>query len=172
MPQLLLVRHAEPEFTGILLGRKDVSLSAEGRAMAQARLPAFDASVAYVSPLRRAQETAAFLSAGIPRVTLPDLAEIGLGQWEGFAWRQVEERWPEMAARKLSNWFQVAPPEGESWDQVIVRARNALSRIREGPFPAIVVAHQGIHSALAWLITGTGPGEFKQGYCEGIPYDF
>jgi broad specificity phosphatase PhoE len=157
MPQLFLVRHGEPELKGTLLGRRDPGLSAEGRLAAQAALAGMSAAVAYVSPLRRAQETAAFLPPEIRRITVDALAEIGLGEWEGLEWREVEARWPDVARRKMERWFDIPAPGGETWQQVAARAASAIEQILSGQFPAVVVAHLGINSALTAQLTGCDP---------------
>jgi broad specificity phosphatase PhoE len=168
MPELLLVRHAEPERKSVLLGRLDPVLSAAGHHCAAQKMPELRAAVAYVSPLRRAQQTASYLDADIPRVTLPDLAEVDLGDWEGLLWEDVELQWPELARRKIERWFDVPAPGGEGWADVHARARRVLEIIRNGPAPAIVVAHLGINSMLRHCMTGCDPQSHCQQYCEVI----
>ncbi|MCC6341418.1 MAG: histidine phosphatase family protein [Bryobacterales bacterium] len=171
MPRLFLIRHGEPELKGTLLGRRDPGLSAEGRIAAGAAMAGIDAAVAYVSPLRRARETAAFLPPGIRRIITGGLIEIGLGEWEGLEWREVEARWPDVARRKLERWFDVPAPGGETWPRVAARAARVIERIRAGPFPAAVVAHLGINSAIIARLTGSDPRMCVQGYCEILTYD-
>lgn len=139
MPRLFLIRHGEPELKGTLLGRRDPGLSAEGRIAAGAAMAGIDAAVAYVSPLRRARETAAFLPPGIRRIITGGLIEIGLGEWEGLEWREVEARWPDVARRKLERWFDVPAPGGETWPRVAARragdradSRGSVSGRRRG----------------------------------------
>ncbi len=170
MPELLLVRHAEPDWKGALLGRRDCGLSEQGRDAAAKAIPPIRAAAAYISPLRRARETASLLDPSILRTTVEELAEIGLGQWEGKTWPEVEDQWPELARRKMQDWFGVPAPGGETWDQALERARAALARIRQGPFPAVAVAHLGINAALAYLITGHDPKQHVQQYCEILTY--
>ncbi|MBL8222188.1 MAG: histidine phosphatase family protein [Bryobacterales bacterium] len=171
MPQLLLVRHGEPERKGVLLGRLNTGLSAAGLAQARSALSGLEAAVCYVSPLRRAQETAACLPEAMPRVTLEDLAEIGMGDWEGLRWSEVEDEWPELASKKLTNWFGIPAPGGERWEEIVARAEQALARMRQGPFPAIAVGHQGLHAVLDSLLSGRRPEGFLQEYCEVRTYD-
>lgn len=166
MPKLFLVRHGEPLNKGLLLGRMDPELSVAGHAAARAALGTLEAAIAYVSPLQRAQQTASYLPGPVPRVTLEELPEISLGEWEGLHWSEVEARWPDLAQRKLERWFEVPAPGGEAWDAVLARATAAIERIRQGPFPAVVVAHHGINSVLTSLVTGCDPHTHKQAYCE------
>src|SRR5207244_2829339 len=79
----LLARHGESEWNRVrrFQGANDVGLSDVGRAQAEALGCAvkrgYRVAVAYVSPMRRALETAELALAGttIPRVPLPDLRE-------------------------------------------------------------------------------------------------
>jgi broad specificity phosphatase PhoE len=169
MPQLFLVRHAEPLLSGVMLGRTDSPLSDAGRLEARARLAALPCAVVYSSPLLRARETAAVIPA--PLVLLDDLAEIAYGEWEGLSWNEIERRWPDLARRKREDWFAVTPPGGESWDQVAIRAARALRRIREGPFPAAAVAHFGFNSEFLRQAAGRDPVTFSQSYCEVVSVD-
>lgn len=166
MPELFVVRHAEPEMSGVMLGRTDPPLSAAGRLDAQARMASLRGRIVYSSPLRRALDTASFVPA--PLEVIADLAEVGYGEWEGLTWAAIEERWPEMARRKRQDWFAVTPPGGESWQQVSARASRALQRIRRGPFPAIVVAHFGFNAEFLRLAAGMPPLTFSQAYCEVV----
>lgn len=154
--------------SGVMLGRTDPPLSAAGRVEARARMAVLSAAVVYSSPLRRARETASYVSAPAV-VVLEDLAEIAYGQWEGLSWSEIEMKWPDLARHKQQDWFAVTPPGGESWEQVTVRAAHALEHIRRGPFPAIVVAHFGFNAEFLRQAAGIDPISFWQGYCEVVP---
>ncbi len=167
MPELFVVRHAEPELRGVMLGRTDPPLTPNGLRQAQASLGSLCCAVVYSSPLQRARQTAAVIPA--PLVVLDDLAEISYGAWEGLTWAEIEARWPELVRRKQQDWFSVTPPGGESWPQVSVRAARALEHIRGGPFPAAVVAHFGWNAEFLRLAAGRDPITFSQSYCEVIP---
>jgi broad specificity phosphatase PhoE len=90
---------------------------------------------------------------------------------KGTTSKSAEEHWPELAAKKLQDWFGIAAPGGERWGEIAARASRALETIRRGPFPAIVVGHQGIHAVIDFLLTGRRPESFTQGYCEVRTYD-
>src|SRR6185312_10960435 len=80
-----------------------------------------DAIVA--SPLQRTVRTAEEVAAvtGVPVLT-------DEGAWEGLTFAEVRERWPS----ELTTWLadpSVAPPGGESFDQVSERVTAALHRI-------------------------------------------
>jgi broad specificity phosphatase PhoE len=160
VPTLYLVRHGEPALKGVLLGRSDPPLSEAGRAqMAAIRL---DAAVIYCSPLRRALESAELIGGEI--VVLPDLAEIGLGDWDGKSWAEIEAKDPELAARKLQDWTGVTPPGGETWDEFTERIDRTLEIVRRGPFPAAIVAHVAVNACIAHRVSEAAALSFRQEY--------
>lgn len=127
----LLLRHGqtahsvERRFSGVA---GDPQLTATGRAQARAaagmlRSAPFDVVVS--SPLRRARETAEVLG----REVLVDdgFRETDFGQWEGFTFSEIAQRWPD----EMQAWLAdpaVAPPDGESFADTKVRVREALAR--------------------------------------------
>jgi broad specificity phosphatase PhoE len=81
MPALYVIRHAQPETSGLLTGQTDPELSLAELEQAS-RLNKLK-GIVYSSPLRRALHTALYLS---PKpVILPGLAEITYGEWMGSA---------------------------------------------------------------------------------------
>ena len=163
MAALFLIRHAEPAVKGVFLGQLDPPLSPTGHAQAQRVLSHLQVKIAYVSPLRRARETASYLrSAQV--VVFPELQEIDFGEWTGKTWQQIQAGWPELTSQKLKDWLGTTPPSGESWVSFVCRVRSAWQRIRSGPSPAVVVAHEGVNAALASIIDGRSPLNFSQAY--------
>lgn len=146
---LVLLRHGVTESTLRKLfcgsGGSDPGLVAEGEAQA-ARAAAWiarhhDVDAIVASPLRRTQETAGFVAreTGLP-VTLDDgVAEAAFGDWDGHSFAEIMAQWPT----ELSTWLEstdVAPPGGESFDEVQDRVRAARDRIlAEHPGETVVV---------------------------------
>ncbi len=169
MRKLLLVRHAEPALTGVLLGHTDPPLGEAGLRRAREVLGLLRPAVVYTSPLERARQTAAVIAA--PVVVLDELAEISFGDWDGKTWAEVEAAWPELARRKQADWLGVTPPGGEDWASFRLRIHRALDRIRGGPFPAVAVAHAGVNAEMAHQLTGADPAAFAQDYCGALEYE-
>ncbi|MFL6415703.1 MAG: histidine phosphatase family protein [Bryobacteraceae bacterium] len=165
MALLYLIRHARPEGAGTFLGQEDPPLAPGALDQVAQSLSTLSVKAAYLSPLRRAVQTASCLRCTRVRL-FPELREIGFGQWTGKTWSEIEAQWPELAMRKLRDWEQVTPPRGELWTDFSDRVRRAWDRIREGPFPAAIVAHQGVNAILANFATGVPVWQFKQGYGE------
>jgi broad specificity phosphatase PhoE len=116
---LVFVRHAQPEWEPDGRAVDDPSLSELGRAQAQ-RLAEelakerFDAL--YVSPLRRALETAEPIGARLSVESKVEswLREIGLPALEGWPREAVQRFFEEARARDLERWWD-GPPDGESF---------------------------------------------------------
>jgi ribonuclease H / adenosylcobalamin/alpha-ribazole phosphatase len=146
--RIILVRHGETALTrqGRYSGRGDPPLSEQGEAQAMAaggRVAgiARDVAAVFTSPLVRCVRTAELIAAelgGVDVTVLPDLIECDFGRWEGLTFAEAQEGWPaEMAAWLASP--SVAPPGGESFDAVRVRAQNALGTVLRAYGQGVVV---------------------------------
>lgn len=161
---LYLVRHAEPQRSGVILGALDSPLSAAGRAHAarlwEGREPL---AAIFSSPLARALETARLIGPLEP-VVVPGLSELSHGRWDGLSWEEAERADPDTARRKQADWLGVTAPGGEPWPDFRERVRRASAIVLRGPFPCAVVAHGAVNSALAQLLAGLDPIAFRQPY--------
>ena len=151
----LLVRHGETANTvaKLFCGREgtDPGLTERGRAQALAAGKALaqdfsgeNAVAVVASPLRRAQETAAVVAEalGLEVRTEPAFAEAAFGEWDGLDFATVRARWPH----ELQAWLDspaVAPPGGESLDDVATRVRLGRDKVqaRFGGRTVVVVSH-------------------------------
>lgn len=149
---LLLLRHGETAGSvgKLFSGRGGADHALTERGEAQAALAAAvvhargDVSAIVSSPLLRCRQTAARAAALLDLyVTVDDdLAEAGFGAWDGLTFDEVNGRWPE----QLTEWLgrtDVAPPGGESMDDVVERTRRARDRVLAA-YPGqvvLVVAH-------------------------------
>jgi alpha-ribazole phosphatase len=170
LPKLYVVRHAEPEITGVLLGRTNPALSPAGRQAARDRLGGLRVDRVYTSPLRRCAETAEQINASV--LADENLCEIHLGEWDGLSWAEIEERYPELAALKAKDWFGVTPPGGEPWASFAARVTTALRRAMEAYVPAAIVAHVAVNAVIAQALTGADPAAFNQPYCGVMEFEF
>lgn len=120
---LYLVRHGETQanLEQRWYGALDAPLTARGEAQVAATAAYFAAAARtqpidafYVSPLPRAQRTAAAIarSIGLAPVVEPGLSEFSIGDWEGRTYRDLidtEDLWGRWASDP-----HFAPPNGES----------------------------------------------------------
>jgi len=123
-----------------LSGDNQLPLSERGRQQAQAlagRLASIAGAAAVLSsPLPRARETAAPIAAalGLPVGIEPGLQEVDFGDWEGMTFAEAARSAPAAMAAWSRN-PRVAPPGGESFEQLAARVLPARDRI--------VAAHPG-----------------------------
>jgi len=162
-----LIRHGEPEVQGLLLGRTDVALRLAAIPPAQ-----FKAATVFASPLRRARLTAELLFPDQSITILEGLAERDLGDWESRSWDEVEQGWPDLARSAALDWFGTTPPNGEPWPRFVERVVSSWRIVRQADGPLAVVAHAGVNAALAELIAGRNPAEFRQAYLEVLTFEF
>jgi probable phosphoglycerate mutase len=145
----LLLRHGQTALSieKRFSGAGDPALTDVGRAQAAAaavRLAGSGAAAVVSSPLRRARETALLVAEALGLEVAVDegFRETDFGDWEGFTFREVREKWP----REMDEWFastSVAPPFGESFDATAARVRVARDRVLSsyGGQTVIVVSH-------------------------------
>lgn len=139
----------------------DVGLTDQGRAdvhQLATNLTRFKPSHLYTSPLKRAQQTAAIISEVncLDTQTESLLIEQDYGDWDGHPIKQVSQT-PD-----FQNWLHgdslVAPPNGETLNQVAHRASEFLERLRLRHSPddcVILVAHGGILGVMLCQLLNT-----------------
>ena len=122
-----LLRHGETEYNTQrrYLGRTDPPLSPKGRA---ALVPGdFSPGIVYVSPLRRAVETAGLLFPDAEAEAVPGLREMDFGIFEG---RSAAEMSGDPAYRQWVDGFCQGPvPGGESKDSFSRRTCRAFAAL-------------------------------------------
>jgi broad specificity phosphatase PhoE len=177
--EVLLIRHGEPAWSRDGLSVDDPPLTELGRRQAEAmadRLAEMDIDEIWVSPLRRAQETARPLIAatGLEPRALEWLAEIGTPRWDGTPNEVVERIFGEWRLAPLDDLWD-GLPDGESFRQFHQRVVTGLTteieaaggtRISEQPtlwrLPepdrrVAVVAHSGTNAAALGHLLGIPP---------------
>ena len=139
--RLFLIRHGEVEsrYHRIFGGsRIDMELSPAGHAQAErtaswlARTQ-FDA--VYLSPMRRVALTYEPFRRHFPDepVIIPELREIDFGDWTGFGWNDVEQRFGMSAYNWLHHLEQNHVQGAESIDHFLGRLGTSLDQILSGP---------------------------------------
>jgi broad specificity phosphatase PhoE len=142
---LFLVRHGETEWSrsGRHTGWTDVPLTERGREEARRLVPLvreLRIGAVFVSPSRRARETAELIGADDARVDA-DLREWDYGGYEGVTTPEIQRTRP--------GWFLFTdgvapgPPEhpGETPEQVGERADRMLARVDAADTDVLLVAH-------------------------------
>jgi broad specificity phosphatase PhoE len=162
--RLYLIRHGEVEdgyqkaFGG---SRIDMALSPLGHRQAAALADWFGdrkVDAIFASPMQRVRQTMAPLLArrDVNPTLLDDLREVDFGDWTGFRWEEVRERFGVNAP----NWLHVLQdpglPNGESAAMLLERVRPCVDRmlgeISSGS--AAVFCHGGIVRAILAILLG------------------
>lgn len=168
--RVLLARHGETDWNaaGRIQGMSDVPLNARGRQQARRmaeKLLAMGALAPrriYSSPLKRAWGTAEIIARALKLtpVPAPELAELSFGDWEGCSWGEIGERWPEQFAAYSADRRNYAPPNGESYAEMLARAWPFIDALRrsEGT-AALCVCHSAVMRGILAESRGMTVGE-------------
>jgi len=144
---IYLLRHGETEWNvqRRYQGLTNLPLSEAGRAnLGRAN---FAPQRVWVSPLRRAVETAAILFPGVDQTVIYDFRELDFGVFEGRTAEEMAEdpsyqAWVESGGSGRC-------PGGEDWAGFSARTCAAFSRLMDSaPDPLVVIAHGGTQMAV------------------------
>ena len=158
---LLVVRHGETEWNSrrVIQGTRDVPLSAEGIAQAEAlanRLRGAKIDAVYSSPQARAARTAELIAAplGLTPVYRPAFKEIDCGEFEGKTYPEIGAQMPEAYGRWMGD-PDAAAPGGESFNGFVRRVGAGLREILDGPHGVVLLSgHSGTSRAVIASLFG------------------
>jgi len=189
-PRLIyLVRHGEIRRDDDLpryVGQLDVPLSDAGRRQARElsrRFRLAGLGAIFSSDLERSVETAQIIGAvvGLEPTKRRELREVSLGDWEGSALRDIEQRFPEQYRARGEDFAGFHPPGGESFNDCgerVVRAFHEIVRTTVGD--VLIVGHASVNRLLLCHVLGMLPANlFRLGQdygccnvirCEGSRY--
>ncbi len=140
--KIYLIRHGvtDQNKKRCLQGRSDIELNEDGRELARKTaegLKDVKYDLIFTSPLKRAYETAEIIKRDrkIPLIPREELLEISFGAYEGLCFGQEHFNIPD---KDFMNFFHkpkeyTTPPEGESFEQVIVRTGLFLQELKNNP---------------------------------------
>ncbi len=120
---------------GRIASRAPVPLSESGRNQAQTwgdELAAIGLAILYSSDERPSVEAACIIAerCRIQRKTLPGLAEVDAGLWDGLTQEELEHRFPKAYKKWCSDPCGICPPEGEDIDDAYQRLQGAIDIVR------------------------------------------
>lgn len=163
MMKLLLVRHGQTlwNHTARYQGHSDIELSDTGRTQAKllaGRLANEEIQAVYASDLKRALETASIIAEphGLAVQALPELRELNFGAWEGLTFEEIKTRYSDIADNWHASPGLVRIPEGESFQELTVRANSAVASLikKHDPATIAVVTHGGTIRAIICALLG------------------
>jgi broad specificity phosphatase PhoE len=158
---IYLARHGETDYNRErrFQGQGAVGLNDRGREQAHelaANAQGYGIVALYCSPLPRAHETAAIVGDALGLAPVPDarFMETDTGDWTDRLFDDVEREQPGAYAAYHATDPDFAFPGGESLKHQSERVVAGLEDVRQGPTPALVVAHRGVIRCVKSL----GPG--------------
>ncbi len=116
-------------------------------------------TVVLSSPYRRARDTALRATEGLDLDVLFDerLRERDLGVFDGLTGQGIRSKYAEESQRRTKvGKFYYQPPSGESWADVVLRARSLLADLRHGFEGARVwlFTHQAVIMSYRYVLDG------------------
>jgi probable phosphoglycerate mutase len=157
---LWLIRHGETAWSlsGAHTGRTDIPLTAMGEERASkigGRLAGQKFALVLVSPLQRARRTCELAGYGAQAVVTPDLLEWNYGSYEGRTTDEIRSERPGWSL------FRDGVPEGETIEEVAVRARRAIERAAAADGDTALFAHGHILRILTACWLGLPPEDAR-----------
>ena len=148
-----LIRHGMTAGNAVrrYVGVTDEPLCPAGRAAAEKKPKDFTLDRVYVSPLRRARETAAILFPNAEQIVVNDLHEMDFGVFEG---RSADEMKDDPAYRAwVDDLCRGACPGGESQETFHARVKDAfVETMQKTRADATVVAHGGVIMSILYQL--------------------
>ena len=166
--KLLLLRHGDigAEYHNRYIGSTDVSMSDQGKQQVRTIsewLRRQRIEYCYCSPLKRCRETAAIVlerSGGDCKVD-QDLREIDFGSWEGLAFADIAQKFPDEVKRWSDFDMNFTFPEGERIGECVGRVVGVADRLVEEPADTVLVCtHGGIIRLLICYFLGLEPWQY------------
>jgi probable phosphoglycerate mutase len=156
--RILLVRHGH--VPGIsperFRGRTDIELTERG--IAEARKTAdwiarfWQPTLVYTSPMRRCRDTGGQIAAkcGINAVVVDSLNDLNYGDWQWQTHDAIAVESPALYRRWRANPHLVRFPNGESFQELVARAADALRLAIDGHHgeTIVMVGHDSINRAI------------------------
>jgi alpha-ribazole phosphatase len=164
--RIYLIRHGEIVGSEVFRynGQADVPLTPKGLDqyhLLKERLKDVPVSACYTSDLSRCVQGAEILSAqrNIQFHSRKELRELSFGEWEGMAFTELAERFPEAWKNRLKGFVEFRAPGGENLldlrDRVVPAIREIVSRhVGEEVF---VIGHGGVNRIILLDAVGAPP---------------
>ncbi|MFQ6547404.1 histidine phosphatase family protein [Aestuariibius sp. 2305UL40-4] len=143
--RLWLIRHG-PTHAKTMVGWTDLAADLSDTAALNRLGDALPSSAHMISSdLSRAKSTADSIPAGRLRLPHdPNLRELHFGAWEDRTFADIDAETPDHLRAFWETPGPIAPPDGESWNDLRARTDTAIDQlIAEGPEDIAIVCHFG-----------------------------
>lgn len=146
-----MVRHAPVRATRLCYGQSNVATRVDANRAAESIETALRNRGAgpwdelWSSPWERTERVATVLGAraGVPVRSDARLSELAFGEWEGIPYGEIEAHDRERFSEWARAYETVAPPGGETADQLLARVADWLSEIDASGRTVLAIAHAG-----------------------------
>lgn len=154
MKTIYIVRHGQTQWNveGRMQGRLDSPLTEQGIEQASANGALLKAlggvDQLWVSPSGRTTETA-YLINSYTKATIEfadELLERDCGEWSGMTINEIQERHPQAWARRLEDPYWYQPPQGESLQDMLLRAHSFLDDLFDSQWQSVALVTHGVMS--------------------------
>jgi broad specificity phosphatase PhoE len=106
----------------------------------------------YTSPMKRCRDTGAAIATqcNVTAEVLPSLNDLDYGEWQWQTHAEVEAEWPALYRRWRTNPHLMRFPKGESLQELVARAADALRLAIDGhrAETIVMVGHDSVNRAL------------------------
>jgi broad specificity phosphatase PhoE len=169
MTRIILVRHGQTPWNKdkIFRGSRDIPLNDTGREEARLAgewLKGETIHAAYCSPLSRARDTGEAIARhhGLAVADLPGLTDLKYGDWEGLPLTEVKVKHADLYRRWETAPHTVRFPNGETLDEVKVRALDAVAAVvqRHPEQTVLLAAHRAVNKVLIAALIGLDNSNF------------
>jgi broad specificity phosphatase PhoE len=169
MTRIILVRHGQTPWNKdkIFRGSRDIPLNDTGREEARLAgewLKGETIHAAYCSPLSRARDTGEAIARhhGLAVADLPGLTDLKYGDWEGLPLTEVKVKYADLYRRWETAPHTVRFPNGETLDEVKVRALDAVAAVvqRHPEQTVLLAAHRAVNKVLIAALIGLDNSNF------------
>ncbi len=170
--KLYFIRHGQTDWNeaGKIQGSCDIELNAKGLQQAEnlsktLQKEANTITKIYTSHQKRAQQTATIVGQafGTEPIIIDGLQEVNLGHWEGLSWSEVKGQYPLEYEEWHHNRRYAKPHRGESYQEVVERAMNAIHTIvSDNSCDVAVVTHNAVIMCLQCYLTDSPFEDMKR----------
>lgn len=151
MKEIYFVRHGQTEWNAIarMQGQWNSDLSELGREHAKTNASLLEGKGIerlYVSPLDRTRQTAEIINEVLQLpVEFDDrIMEWDCGDWSGYLYAEVQQKWAEEWAAWEADRFNYRGPNCENYPDMFARARPFLDELIAAPEQAVAVVSHGM----------------------------
>lgn len=163
--KLFFIRHGQTDWNvqGKIQGSYDSELNNTGIIQAEelgrkVLESNYKFSKIYSSQQKRAAKTAEILGkiVNVDYTLSKGLEEMRLGEWEGFSWVEVQERFPKEYEEWYNNRRYTKCPKGESYQDMLDRVLIIINQIiEENCEDVAIVTHSAVIRAIQCYLTDT-----------------